>query len=164
MSNQDIPIAFQNGRVYHDGLTLAYKDIRLRTKGSVGMDQTISLVAEIPIQDDWIEGERWLQGLKGQSISLPVSGTVTQPKIDKRAIQQISQQLIRQNAGNAINQAIEDKLGGSPQRVVNDRLNSEVNRLRDKVNNQLQEDVGKKLENEFRNGLDKLFKRGGGNK
>ncbi len=163
MGQQDIPVAIQNRRVYHDGLTINHKEIQIRTKGSVGMDQTISLVAEIPIVDSWIAGEPWLAGLRGQSISIPVSGTVTAPRLDRRAIQQLSQQLIRQAAGSAINKVVDDKLGGA-QRVINDQLNKEVNKAQESINNKLQKQVGEKLENELRDGLNSLFKKGGDKK
>ena len=122
MNDQDIPIAFQNGRVFHDGIIIGYKDIQIRTKGSVGLDQTIDMVAEIPVQNDWIDNDRWLAGMKGQVIKIPVTGTVTQPKLDKRVIQQLSREMLQNTARNAIDGVLEKELGGKPQRVINDRF------------------------------------------
>jgi hypothetical protein len=161
IAEQEIPFAVQNQRVYHEGLTINYKDMQIRTRGSVGLDQSLDLVAEIPLRDEWLGGSRWLQGLKGQSLSIPVSGTVSAPRLDQRAVQQFSQQLVREAAGNALNNAVQEKIGGPPQEVLNNRLNEEVGKVQNKINNALQKE-GEKLDNNVLNGLNNLFKKKGG--
>ncbi len=139
LARQSVPYTVQNGRVYHEGLTFAHKDISFTTTGSVGFDQTLYLVAKIPIDEKWIEGDRWLAGLKGQFISIPISGTVTRPVLDRRALQQLSQQLIRSGAQSAINNAIGDK------------LNEKVDQFKSKL--------GGQLEDQLKGGLENLFKK-----
>jgi len=102
------------GRVYHRGLEVwAGRDVMIRTHGSVGLDQTVALVAEVPIQDAWIERERSLASLRGQSLQVPISGTLGEPRMDSRAIQQLASQLLR----------------GAAQQAIGDELNRQINKL-----------------------------------
>ena len=84
MSEQTIPVAIENQRVFHENVSFTHKDTTVKTRGSVGFDQSLDLLAEIPIADDWIAGKSYLAGLKGQSISIPIGGTVSKPQLDKR--------------------------------------------------------------------------------
>ena len=61
-------------------------DVTLRSEGSVGFDETVAMVMHVPIQDKWIEGQALLVGLKGQSLAIPISGTLRQPKMDQSAV------------------------------------------------------------------------------
>ncbi|MBP90758.1 MAG: hypothetical protein CMJ64_29275 [Planctomycetaceae bacterium] len=92
VSEQRVAFRMAENRVFHDGLEVAVKDVVIRTSGSVGTDQTLSLVAEVPIRDEWVARSKYLASLRGQSLQVPVHGTLTSPKLDQRAIQQITQQ------------------------------------------------------------------------
>jgi hypothetical protein len=74
----------------------------LRSQGSVGLDETVALTIEIPIQDAWVAKEPLLAGLKGQSVQIPVSGTLTKPQMDQHAIASLTGQLIQKGAGQAV--------------------------------------------------------------
>jgi translocation and assembly module TamB len=188
MSQQTIPVTIQNQRVFHENLKFTHKDMTIKTRGSVGFDQSLNLVAEIPIADDWIAGKSYLAGLRGQSISIPIGGTVSKPQLDKQAIQQLSTQLVKQAAGNAINQAIGDKITpkvNEYQNQINNKLNNELNKFQGKIGEKLggslfpqgsapppanngaapvngtsQPDLGQQLEGELLKGIGNLF--GGG--
>ena len=146
LGSQEIPFAVQNGRVYHNGIKLRVDDVTVETEGFVGLDQSLNLNAKIPIQDDWLGDNRWLAGLRGQFLQIPISGTVTEPRLDTRAVQQLSQQLVQQAAGNAINGAIQDQVG-EIQNKLGDELNGARNKLQEKLND------------EFQRGLEGIFKR-----
>ena len=140
MSEQTIPIVIQNQRVFHDNVTFTHKDLTLKTRGSVGFDQSLSMVAEIPIEDDWIAGKSYLAGLKGQSLSIPISGTVSKPQLDQRAIQELSSQLVKQAASGALNQAIGEKLTpkiNEFQNQINNKLQNELNGFQSKLGEKL---------------------------
>jgi translocation and assembly module TamB len=106
LPEQQVPFEVQRGRVLHQGLTVMAGDMALRTSGSVGFDQTLALVAEVPIQDRWIANKRVLQGLKGTTLQLPIQGSFTQPKTDRRTLADLNQQVIRSAAGGAIEQEL----------------------------------------------------------
>ncbi len=113
IDNRQIEFQVAEGRVYHRNLEFIVDGVPVRSQGSVGFDQTLALVIEIPIQEKWIEKERMLRSLAGQSIQIPVRGTFQKPRIDERAVANLSRQLLQGVAteaiGGEINRAL-DKL------------------------------------------------------
>jgi hypothetical protein len=152
LPEQRVPVDVADGRVHHQGLSMQVKDVVIRTSGSVGItDQTLSLVAEIPILDDWIKNRRELSGLKGQTIQIPIGGTVTRPQLDTRGLLAFSKNL----AFAAGRGAIENELTKGLEKGTG-TVQNEVS----KVQNKLQEEMTKgkaKLENELRGGLKNIF-------
>ncbi len=104
VSIRDQPVKFRvmNGRVYHESMEFQVEDVVLRSSGSVGFDETIQLTLTVPIQDRWIEKQRLLAGLKGQSLQVPITGTLTRPQMDKNALASLSSQLLQGAAGQAV--------------------------------------------------------------
>ena len=148
LEEQTVPIAIENGRVFHEGIRISHKDVVVQTRGSVGLDQSLDLVAEIPIADDWIEGKGHLAGLRGQKISIPVTGTASAPKLDLSAMNQVSSQLVQQAASGAINNFIGEKVAPKVteyQNQINDRVTQEANKLQNKFQNQIQNQIQNKL-------------------
>jgi translocation and assembly module TamB len=113
IDNRQIDFQVADGRVYHRNLEFLVDGVLVQSQGSVGFDQTLSLLIEIPIQDKWIEKKRALRTLAGQSIRIPMQGTFQQPRIDERAVADLSRQLLQGVAteaiGGEINRAL-DKL------------------------------------------------------
>ena len=148
LEEQTVPVAIENGRVFHDGIRISHKDVIVETRGSVGLDQSLDLIAEIPIADDWIEGKDHLAGLRGQKISIPVTGTASAPKLDLSAINQVSRQLIQQAANGAVNKFIGDKVAPKVteyQNQINDRVSKEAGKLQNKFQNQIQNKLLEKI-------------------
>lgn len=106
MPSQEVRFAVQGGNVFHEQITFELRDVTIVTRGRVGLDQSIQLQAEIPIKDAWIEKERILAGLKGQSLVIPIGGTLTDPKVDARAITDIGARAV----GGAIRNKLDDEL------------------------------------------------------
>ena len=102
VQDQQVKFHVVDGRVYHQGMQFQIGDVTMQSEGSVGFDETLQLVLQIPIQDRWIEGQQLLVGLKGQSLAVPVTGTLNRPQMDQRAIAGLSQQLLQKAAGQAI--------------------------------------------------------------
>lgn len=152
LEQQTVPFAVENRRVYHEGLAMHVKDFTIRTKGSVGLDQTLSMVAEIPIADDWIGNEAWLQGLKGQSLQIPIGGTVSRPVIDTKAIQQLTMQLVQRTAANQLNNVV----GEQTQKLQN-KVDTELNKLQNDLRSKINTGLGDKLPPDLQNGLNGLF-------
>jgi hypothetical protein len=100
--DQQVNFRVAQGRVHHQNLEFQVGEVVMRSQGSVGLDETLSLVLFVPIQDAWIAKEPLLAGLKGQSLQVPVAGTLTRPQLDQRAIASVSQQLLQSAAGQAI--------------------------------------------------------------
>lgn len=106
MVEQQVDFQVAEGRVYHRNLEFLIDDAPVRSYGSVGFDQTLSLMIEVPIQDKWIEREPALRGFAGQSLRLPIYGTFQKPRIDERAVADLTKQLLQ----GAATQAIGDEL------------------------------------------------------
>jgi hypothetical protein len=106
INNQDVDFQMRDGRVYHRGLEFLVGDVVIRTSGSVGFDQTLALTAEVPLQDKWIGDNRYLSGLRGQALQIPVGGTLSQPQLDSRALAEIAGRM----GTSAIRGKLEDEL------------------------------------------------------
>lgn len=102
MPEQTVAFQLVDQRVYHENLTFLVRDVTIRTKGSVGIDQTLSLVAEVPVLDRWVEKDRLLSGLKGQTLHIPITGKLGQPKVDERVFEDASKHLLKGAAGNLL--------------------------------------------------------------
>ena len=109
MSGQQIDFKMIEGRVHHQGLTMRIGDVNVRTRGWVAMDQTISLVAEVPILDKWVANDPLLAGLKGQVLEVPIEGTLRQWNY-QRALQQLAAQIVQKGAGSIIEQQLNKQL------------------------------------------------------
>ena len=107
-----IPFRMTQGRVYHRDLTLALGDLTVRTYGSVGLDQTLSMVAELPVPAQGQSGGLAAAALKNQTIQLPITGTLRQPKIDRTALDQLNRQVLQNAARNVIEDQINKQLPG----------------------------------------------------
>jgi translocation and assembly module TamB len=116
MNDQQIDFKVIESRVYHRNLQFVVDDVPITSQGSVGFDQTLALELTIPIQDRWIDGEDALRGLAGQSLKIPIQGTFQNPRIDERAIADITKQIIRNTArdtiGGEINRQLEKLFQG----------------------------------------------------
>ena len=118
---QSVPFRVGGGRVSHRRLTARGGSVEVTTSGSVGLDGSLDLAASVPLGSD----------LGGRRASLPVRGTVSDPRIDPSA-------LARAAAEGAVGGAIGDALGKS----VGDA---------DELERRLGREVGR--------GLDRLFGR-----
>jgi hypothetical protein len=59
-------------------------------------------MAEVPVRDEWVAQDRYLAALKGQTIKLPISGTLSRPQVDQRALGELSKQAIREVGTNLL--------------------------------------------------------------
>lgn len=111
LPQQEVAIEAAAGRVYHRGLQITIGDTTLVTSGSVGVaDQTLGLLVEVPIREEWIAKDRMLSGLRGQSLKIPISGTIQRPQPDPRALQQLAAQMVQGAAGSLIEKGLQEGL------------------------------------------------------
>ena len=81
-------------------------DVPVRSNGSVGFDETLNIVIEVPIQQKWVGSKPALQSLVGQVIQIPVSGTFAKPQVDNRAAGSFVAQAAQQAAGGIIGEEL----------------------------------------------------------
>ena len=104
--------------MYHETIAFQIQDVALRTSGSVGMDETLDMIAEIRIPDDWVADRKLLSGLKGKSIRVPVGGTLSRPRPDSRILGEITKQM----GGTALEGLLENKVEGLFKKRLNKLL------------------------------------------
>lgn len=110
MAEQKIGFELAGSRVYHRDLQVTSGEVVIRTRGSVGLDQTLDLLAEVPIHDRWVDREPLLAGFRGQTLQIPVSGTTTAPRLDQRATEEFARQMM----GDAARRLLEQNLKIAP--------------------------------------------------
>ena len=154
---QQLPFLVKDGRVHHSDFEMNYKDIVIRTSGSVGFDQTLNMVAQIPLSESWLGSNKHLAGLAGKSISIPIRGNVSKPVVDHRAVTQFASQLVKDTAMAAARDTVNKEVG-----KFNEKAQGEINKFQNKLNDKIKNEFEDKVQNELRNGFNKLF--GGGDK
>ncbi|QDU96909.1 AsmA family protein [Lignipirellula cremea] len=117
LAEQTINFQLAQGRVYHENLVMQFDDVQIRTKGSVGFDQTLSLVAQIPVADNWLGNSPLAQSLRGKSIELPVQGTLKQPSLDSRSLTNLGKQMLQ----GTTNQLLEEGVNRGLQQLFGPR-------------------------------------------
>jgi translocation and assembly module TamB len=105
-----VPFQVAGGRVYHQNFELAFPDFTVRTSGSVGMDGTVALVAEMPVPPKWLGNNPLGSALAKQTIRLPITGTLDNPRIDPHALQAASAEFLRGAASDVIRQGLDNNL------------------------------------------------------
>jgi len=83
-------------KIEHQDLEFGMPYMRVRTHGTVGLDETLDLVAEIrPALDGIAIAERpLLRSLSAQVIKLPIHGTLSNPRVDTTQLTQSSASVV----------------------------------------------------------------------
>jgi hypothetical protein len=114
-NNTNIEFRMYQGRIYHKNLELQFPEFTLRTSGSVGLDETLAITAELPVPPKWIRDSRLGQALKGgPKIVLPIGGTLHKPKIDQKALDKAMADFLRKTADGLL----KNELGRQIDRLI----------------------------------------------
>lgn len=111
---QQIAFQLDQQQIVHEKMVMNVAGVNVTTRGAIGADSSLNLVAEIPILESWIQKQPALAALKGSAIQIPIAGTLTQPRVDYRAVARLSTQMFQKAAGGQI----ESRLNG----LLNDAL------------------------------------------
>jgi hypothetical protein len=105
LPKQDVLFEVRDGVVKNQGFKIAIGDVVISTEGSVSIEtQQINLVATIPFVDSLFKRTDGIfAGLKGKSLPISITGTFAQPRLDMRALENLTKQF----AGSAVRGAIE---------------------------------------------------------
>ena len=88
----------EDGRVHHEGLKFRLPGVQIETSGSVGIDQTLDLLAEIQLPLDQIHDGPLLRTISKQRLVIPIRGTLAQPEVDGAALGDSTVQLLLASA------------------------------------------------------------------
>jgi translocation and assembly module TamB len=144
MPEQTIDYAVQDGKVYHQGLTMEIDNLVVRTRGYVGLDNTLGLVLEVPLRDEWIQKFPALAQLPNKAIALNIGGTVDKPQINSAELRQLVMSM-----GSSV---LQDKVLGG----VQEKLGSGVDGLQQKATDQIN-GLQQKADGMLNKQFDKLF-------
>jgi hypothetical protein len=110
MDDQIVNFRLQDGRIYHEGLKLTFGNVTITTRGSVGLDQSLAVEAEMPVGSRLLGGKSKLKGLDTKTIKIPIEGTLKNPKIDHRSIEKVTASLIGNTAKGLLIDGLEKLL------------------------------------------------------
>jgi hypothetical protein len=101
--NSIVQFRVLDGRVYHQGLELVFPEFSIRTRGSVGFDQTLAIEAELPVPPKWLANNPLIpQAVRNQTIRVPIAGTLAKPQLNQQVMQDLTRQFLQKAAGNVI--------------------------------------------------------------
>jgi hypothetical protein len=109
-----VPFRMVGGRVYHQGLELIFPDLTIGTYGSVGLDQTLAIMAEMPVPPKWLGNNVLGSALRNQTIRLPIGGTLSKPQLDRREMDRVSRQFLENAARNVLLDELQKQLERLP--------------------------------------------------
>jgi len=105
-----IRFVMADGGVHHDGLELEFPEVTVRTRGFVGFDRSLRLVVEMPIPEKWLVGPRVRAALANQTLTLPLAGTLSRPRLDRQALREANRRVLREAARNAVENELLNQL------------------------------------------------------
>jgi hypothetical protein len=120
---QNVAVRVVGGRVIHDRFAVRLGDADgpvMATSGSVGFDESLDLVVDVPLDATWFKDERIAAAMKGQSLRVPIHGTLSRPAPDPRALQDLARRAATGAVEGFLNREIEKQVG-DPLRKLLDR-------------------------------------------
>lgn len=114
-----VDLRMVGGKIYHRNLELVFSDFTVRTHGYVALDRTLAILAEMPVPPKWIGNNRLGSAIKDQTIRLPIGGTLDRPRIDPQVLAQMSGQFLRNAAGRAVVNELNDQVERQFNRLLN---------------------------------------------
>ncbi len=110
----DIEFRMVDRRVYHRNLKFTIGTLPITTHGSVGLDdESLAMIAEIPIQAKLLGRDLSLGALEGQTLQIPVGGTLSKPQLDRGVLRQFTAQLLQ----NLTRGVLQNELGKQLERL-----------------------------------------------
>ncbi|TWU59831.1 hypothetical protein Poly51_01040 [Rubripirellula tenax] len=120
MPPQKVDFAVDRGIVIHERMYFEIDRAQIITSGRVAFDGRMNMIAQLPLDSRWLG--RDLQGLVGQTVSLPIDGTISQPRLDSSGVRQVVAQLgVQAVQGNAENY-IQKQLNKQIEKIGLDKL------------------------------------------
>jgi hypothetical protein len=117
VQESEIPFRVYQGRIYHENVGLVFPDVTVKTRGSVGFDQTLALLAEMPVPRRWVGSGPVAEALSRQVIRVPIAGTLHEPRLDRREVERLSAEFLRQMGGDLLR----EQLGRELERLLKPR-------------------------------------------
>ncbi len=106
VDSSNVEFELANRRVYHRNLTIIVGTTPITTKGSVGLDESLKMLAEVPINARLLGADLSLGALEGHKLQIPISGTLSKPQLDRSALRDIPRQLLENTARDVLQKGL----------------------------------------------------------
>ncbi|MGB7348133.1 MAG: hypothetical protein WBD20_28170 [Pirellulaceae bacterium] len=137
MPTQTVDFALENGVVSHQRLFFDIDRAKMMSSGRVSLDSRVNLVTQVELDERWLGSD--LKGLAGNSVSLPINGTLSRPSLDFSGIRDVMTQLGTQEmtkvAENAVDNLLQQQLGRGMKNLdkgfkdINEGFEKQLNKL-----------------------------------
>ncbi len=124
---QTVEFNVSQGVISHRAMMLDIDRARVVTSGRVDFDGSLDLIAQIPLDAKWLGGD--LHGLAGQTMTLPIDGTLSRPSLDSAGIRRVALDLGTQAAQDAAGNYLQQQLGRGQQQIEQG-INKSLEKLR----------------------------------
>jgi hypothetical protein len=126
----EVKFQMRAGRVYHEGLAFGLPGYRIRTSGSVGFDESLDLVADVPVPlfKGLPVSRKVLRALSDQTVQIRVFGTLEKPELDVQQFGQSAAALIQGTLGRLAKDPSGDNRRRKDTRPSGDPLGDFLNR------------------------------------
>jgi len=107
VAQYDLTAECSHGRVKPSDLVFTAGGSKVTLSGSVGLNGALAYTAVVPLSQELV-GSKLAKYLEGETIRVPITGTIGSPAIDRKAIESEVKRLVR----DATKKAAADALGG----------------------------------------------------
>jgi hypothetical protein len=114
LDRQNVKFQLVQRRIHHSPVEFDVRNVVIRTHGSVGLDQTLDIVAEISFSEDLLSRAKFLSQFREKPLALPIRGTLRQPKVDPEAIGRFAAQFGQNAVEGIINRGLQKLLDRKP--------------------------------------------------
>jgi len=101
---RECPVDYRlvNGRVYHRGLVLEFPSVTVSTYGSVGLDESLAIMAVLTLPEQWTANHPLGAALTSKPLQIPIGGTLKRPQIDGREVERLTGRAVKEAAEGVI--------------------------------------------------------------
>jgi hypothetical protein len=107
MDRQQIQFKLQDRRMYHSPVDFKVRNVVIRTHGSVGVDQTLDIVAEISFSEELLARAKFLSQFRDRPLLLPIQGTLRKPKVDPQVVGRLAAEFGQNAIEGIINRGLQ---------------------------------------------------------
>jgi hypothetical protein len=125
-NEQAVQVRVENGRIYHENLSIKLGSYFVQTSGSVGFDGTLDMVVDMPIPAG-LPGLKnaplLAKALSGKRVQVPIGGTLSAPKLDQKHLQasvtKLAQDAAREVGKGLLHKELDKLFPGMPNTGTN---------------------------------------------